>query len=392
MPSAARLRLVYLAYYGNVGAFMPFFPAYLAGLGFSGKEIGGIQLLPSLLAPVVAPAWATWADRHAGPGRALRRATTVAALAALALPFVRTPAQVAAVVLAMALGDRAVVPLLDAVTLERCRTGGGTAYARIRLFGSIGFVLLSSAVGLLLAARGSRPADPLVPWLVVGLVAGYALAAQGTGGAGPAGARPALEDVRDLLASRPLQFLFGACTLHWIACAPYHVFFGVFVKDLGLPADVAGLGMAVGVVAEIGVLALFPLLQRRFRLRTLFGAAFLGSALRWALLARLSGAAPIVALQLMHGLTFGLYWACTTAAMAAFVPPRLRATGQALYSAIVFGLGNAIGSGLSGLGYDRLRAVGPLYTRAAVLELCLAAVVLAGALPLRRPAARGAGA
>jgi PPP family 3-phenylpropionic acid transporter len=51
------------------------------------------------------------------------------------------------------------------------------------------------------------------------------------------------------------------------------------------------------------------------------------------------------------------------------VPVRLRATGQALFSALVFGAGNAAGYALSGAGYDRFGSAAPLYSFAAAAEL-----------------------
>jgi hypothetical protein len=69
---AARLRALYFLYYGNVGTYLPFFAVYLQGMGFSGQQIGVIQMLPSFpLAPVVAVAWATYADHRATPQAAL---------------------------------------------------------------------------------------------------------------------------------------------------------------------------------------------------------------------------------------------------------------------------------------------------------------------------------
>src|SRR6266496_1247211 len=165
---ATRLRALYFLYYGNVGTVLPFFAVYLQGLGFSGKQIGIIQMLPSFpLAPIVAIAWATFADHRATPQRALRLATGWVALAVLLLPFARTPFEVGAVVVLMALGDRAVVPLTASVTIEWCRENPGVAYARVRLFGSLGFIALTVAAGRLLTLRGGRPADLLVPTTVV---------------------------------------------------------------------------------------------------------------------------------------------------------------------------------------------------------------------------------
>lgn len=378
MAPAWRLRLLYLLHYGAVGALLPYFAPYLRGLGFSGAEIGAVQMLGPLAGLVAPLAWAAHADRSGAPERALRRATGLAALAALLLPLARTPLAVAAVVLLMALGDRAVVPLLDALTLAEVRARPGASYARVRLAGSLGFAALALGVGALLAARGDRPADPLVPFAVVALLAALALTARGLPHAAPAeGRRPGLADVRTLLSDRALLGLLAASALHWLACAPFHVFFGVLVRERGLPSTVTGLGMGAGVLAEVVFLLWFPRLQGRFRLRTLLLVAFLGSALRWGLLAVASGAPALIALQLLHGLTFGLFWGSAVAALARLVPPRLRATGQALFSTVVFAGGNALGYQLAGLAFDHYGGAAPLFGWAALIELVplLAAVL-----------------
>jgi MFS transporter, PPP family, 3-phenylpropionic acid transporter len=386
VSATTRLRLFYLLYYGNVGTYLPYFAAYLRGRGFSGGEIGAVQMVPSLLAPAVALSWASYADHRASPQRALRLASAWAAIAVLALPFARAPWQVGAVVALMSIGDRAVVPLVDSITLDFCRRTPGVSYARVRLFGSIGFIAASLAAGWALTVRGDRAADPLVPVLVAALVVGYALVARHTPSAAGHEERPAARGLASLARDRRLHLLLAASAVHWAACAPYHLLFGVFVRDRGLPSDVTGVGVGIGVAAEIAALILFPRLERRVPLRGLFAIAFLGSAVRWALLSRATGAFPVAALQVLHGLTFGLFWGCATHALADAVPAPLRATGQAAFTAIVFGGGNAVGYALSGIGYDRLGGAGPLFAFAAAAELASLALVL---VPLR---ARSAGA
>lgn len=382
MDPAARLCLFYFLYYGNVGAFLPHFAAYLRGLGFTGEAIGAVQLVPSLLAPAVAMAWGAWADRAGTPARALGRAAAVAAVAALLLPIARTPLAVGAVLVAQALGDRAVVPLADAVTVEWCRAHPDRSYARIRLWGSIGFVVLAVGVGAALAARGNRAADLLVPVVVTGCVAGYALAAHRVPAAAPHPHRPGRAELSALLRDRRLLVLLAACAFHWGACAPYHLFFGVLVRDLGLPAHVTGLGMGVGVAGELAVLLAYPRLSARLGLRATFAIAFLGSVVRWLLVSRITAAPLLVGVQLLHGLTFGLFWGSAMEALAGTVPAPLRATGQALFAAVVFGAGNAAGYFLTGLGYDRLGGAAPLFAVAAAVELVpLAAVLLSAAAP-----------
>ncbi|HEX8907991.1 MAG TPA: MFS transporter, partial [Anaeromyxobacteraceae bacterium] len=195
--------------------------------------------------------------------------------------------------------------------------------------------------------------------------------------------RPRARDALALLRDRRLLALLVACAVHWGACAPFHLLFGVFVRDLSLPASVTGLAMAAGVGAEVLALLAYPRLAGRFGPRALFAVAFAGTALRWALLARATTAPALVLLQLLHALTFGVFWGASMQAMAALVPAPLRATGQALYAAVVFGAGNGLGYQLAGAGYDRFGGVGPLFGWAALVELVPLALSAALAAPRR---------
>jgi PPP family 3-phenylpropionic acid transporter len=378
MPTAprSRLRLFYFLYYGSVGANLPFFAPYLRGLGFTGEQIGTVQMIGPIVAAPVALTWASAADRLSAPSRALALAAVWSFSAAVFLPFARTPLSLAAVVLLQSLAERAVVPLADSVSLGWIRAEPELSYGRLRLFGSLGFIALSQGVGLLLAARGDLAADRAVPVVIAACVGGYALAAQGLRAPPAHGARPRATDLLALVKDRRFIALLAVCAVHWAACSPYHLMFGVFVRDAGLSASVTGLAMSAGVAAEVVALFAFRRLEGRLSTRGLFALAFAGSALRWFLLSRARGAPAIVALQLFHGLTFGVYWGTSMRALSEIVPPVLRATGQALFVAVVFGGGNAIGFQLAGIGYDRLGGAGPLYAVAAGVEALLLVVTL----------------
>jgi PPP family 3-phenylpropionic acid transporter len=303
-------------------------------------------------------------------------ATAWAFLAVLFLPAARLPFAVGAVLLAYSLADRAVVPLVDSVTVEWAAHHPATSYASIRLYGSVGFAVLTSVVGLVLTWRGDRPGDPLVPVAVVACVGAYALVARRLSAAPAPPHPPRFREMAGLLAHGPLLALLAVFSIHWGATAPFHLLFGLFVRDLGLPASVTGIGMTVGVAAEVAALLAFPRIAGRFSLRTILAASFTVSALRWFLLSRASGALALIGLQLLHAFTFGLFWGAAMDAMSRAVPSRLRATGQALFAAVVFGLGNAVGYQLSGLGYDRWHGVGPLFAWAGAVELLALAALL----------------
>lgn len=377
-----KLRALYFLYYAGVGTSLFYFAPYLRGLGFSGAEIGAVTMASQLVAAFSALAWGAVTDRLADPARTLRLCASGAFLAGCGLPFARTPLQVGLTLSLSTACSGGIVPLVDSVTVEAVRMG----YARTRLFGSIGFIVAAQGLGLLLTARGDAGGDRVMPLAFVACALGTALSALSLPRVPATHARVALADLRGLARSAPLLALLAVCALHWACCAPYHLLFGVLVRDRGLPSSLTGLGSALGVLAEVFALLLFPALERRFPLRALLGVALAVTSLRWLLVAQAQSAAALVLLQLLHGLTFGLWWGCAVESMARLVPARLRATGQALFSALVFGAGNAAGTALSGIGYDRLGSAGPLFAAAAGVELLplLLVVLLARPLALSR--------
>ena len=170
-----RLGGVYFLHYGYVGAVLGYLAPYLRGLGFSGEAIGGVSMAAQLVAAPAALLWGHAADRRGSRAATLRLCALGALVALCALPWARTPLAVGAVLVAQAAFGAAVVPLLDSLTMEWARGEASRSYARTRLFGSLGFVVVAQGLGLWLAARGDRPADPLVPLSAVACVAGYAL-------------------------------------------------------------------------------------------------------------------------------------------------------------------------------------------------------------------------
>lgn len=380
-----RLRWFYFLYYAGVGTFLSYFAPYLRGLGFSGEQIGWVTFAQQTVGAPAALVWGSLADRLGARPRALALCTAGMFLALSGLPFARTPAQVGLLLVLSALFSGAVVPLVDSTTVEAVKREPGHSYARTRLWGSIGFVVTAQGLGLLLAARGDRPADAAMPFAYLACIAGFTAVAQGFARApeakGASGQRPHWRDALALLRNPRLLLLLAICAIHWAACAPYHLMFGVLVRDHGLSSGVTGAGLSLGVLAEVLALLSFPALLRRFPVRALFAVAFAGSALRWALVGAAHGAVALVSLQLLHALSFGIWWGCAVEAMQQVVPVRLRATGQAIFSAVVFAGGNALGYALSGRGYDRFGSASPLYTWAGAAELLPLVLLLA---PLSR--------
>jgi PPP family 3-phenylpropionic acid transporter len=327
-------------------------------------------------------AWAWLADRTKQHARVLRLVSLGACLGFFPLLFARRFGAVLAAWIGYALFSVGIGGLVDALAIARTRAGAD--YGRMRFWGSLGFVVAALSAGALLAARGARRADPLVPVMVWLALAATFAASLRLGGTGEQSAHPRLADARALLADRRIRLLLLAGPLHWACSAPYNVYFGVFLHDLRLSPLVSGASFCIGVTAEMLVLLFFRRVQARASLEDLLAVAFAGSAARWFATSHVHATWLLVALQSLHGLTFGLFWGAGIALLAESVPPSLRATGQALF-VMSNNLGTALGNVATGALYDAGGAQ-RLFLLAALVEV----VPLAMALNARRGRARDA--
>ena len=74
-------------------------------------------------------------------------------------------------------------------------------------------------------------------------------------------------------------------------------------------------------------------------------AALALAALRWLLIGHFAGDLPILLLaQSLHAFSFGVFHAVSIHLIHQFFPGSLQGRGQALYSSLSFGAGNAVGS------------------------------------------------
>jgi len=372
--SSRLLAAFYVCAFISVGIATPYLSPYLSDLGLSGGQIATVlSLLPicNLGVPLL---WGWIADRTHRHDRVLRVAAFGSALGVALLARATTFRAALPAYALFAVFNVGVGPVVD--TLAVASSPQGRGYGRVRLWGSFGFLVAAALGGLVLAARGSRPADPLVPLMMLGgLCAAGAMSFAIRRNPQAHRPKPHLADMAALWRDRRFRLLLLIAGLHWMALAPYNVFFGLLLRNRHLSPAVGGAAFAVGVIAEGAVMYWFSNLRRAFRLETLLCVAFAATVLRWALVSWVGSAFWMVALQALHGLTFGLFWITGISLLNEIVPASVRATGQALYLAAMLGLGSLIGYRATGLILDLFHDVGPAFRTAALIELIPLAIV-----------------
>jgi PPP family 3-phenylpropionic acid transporter len=371
MPPAIRLSTYFGAYFLYMGAFVPYFALYLAARGLSAGEIALVLAMPQV-ARIVAPSFWGWLADRSGAARGIVIGSGCAILAGyLVLGAADGALALALVMLAMSLASAGAMPLVEAITLASLE-GRAERYGPIRMWGSIGFIAGVMGTGVWLDAH--------VPQSLLGVILVLAALALGTAfllpvarlAAPGAGAEARLGQV---LRRPEVAALLAACCCMSAAHGALYGFFSLHAEALGYSKTAIGALWTLGVVAEIVVFLAWPQLARRYSLRGLLIAAFLCAVARFAAIGWGTHVLVLlVAAQLLHAATFGVFHAASVAAVHRLFTGRLQARGQTLYSSLSYGLGGGAGLLVAGWSWEAL-GPGLSFTLSSVFALAGAALV-----------------
>lgn len=380
----AALRRAYFVFFFAFGSYQPFLNLHFKQIGLSGSQIGlmaAIWPAASFLAP---PLFGSLADARGRIGR-----TTAGLMIAAAFPFALMPGlsgfwALLPALIAFALTISPVMPLLDTAAVTAASAGDlRNSYGRIRRFGSLGYMAGVIVLGQLAERLGLGYALYATP---VALVAGGLMTARlgdtrspNTTRERPSGLSQLFAHLRRAAAgvwrNRPLRLFYVAGGLAQLGAISYNAFFAIYAHDLGISDGWIGILLAVAVTSEVGVLSLAHRIEARIGAFGLFALGVAGQLVRWSAMALAANLWLIVALQLLHGLTFAAFWAGAVGVVQKWTDPGSRASGQALWAAVSRGLAGAAGTLIAGRIYDAF-GVRTLFWCAA--GMAAAALVLAG--------------
>ena len=333
----------------TTGFLQPFVPLYLQAAGLDEARIGLVAGAGAALALVVQPLLGKLSD-HFDARRPFVIATALLAAAAyLAFPYLHGAV---AFLAAVALGANAFMYMqgVGGVLVGRlaAQGQGGATYANYRVWGSIGYVFVSLATGLLLNRPGGLPPGraPLDPVFRFGplLFLGVAVLAWWL----PDPRRPKSDEPpgRVRIAPNLARFL-AADFLYVVALYGASNFLSIFVRSVGGSGLWITGTFVTGVIAEVLVMRRSGAFSDRYGRRPLLVCAYLLLPLRLALYAPATGPGWVLAVQSLHGLNFGIVGAVAIAFVNDQADHRTRGALQARLSMIT-ALAGAVGPALLG--------------------------------------------
>lgn len=342
---------------------LPFLPLLFARRGLGPVEIGWVMMVVPVSGVLVPPIWGALADFYKSRVLLLRVACLGCAVSVLLLwpEWGLLGALLGMSVLC--LFRASLTPLIDALAYAQLKDK--RTYPKVRLWGSIGFIVFVTLVGRMEAS--DRPTILLgVPAVAYAISALTTLRFSSVQAASSSGR--GFGELRRL--SPVLIFLCLGNLSYYAGHAVLDGFFALHARALGHSEAFIGRAWAIGVVAETGIMFVAPRLQARFQKLPWLALCGGVAALRWYGLSVVQTEVGVLAVQTLHGVTFGLWYISMVAAVQSRAPEALRTSVQSIAQA-------SLGAGAAG----GFLIAGPIFERfggaAAFRFACIAAAIAA---------------
>ena len=338
-----RLSRFYFFYYFFVGSFVPYWGIYLQSENFSPSSIG-ILLSLFQISRIVAPNFWGWLADHTGHRvKWIKLTSFLGLIGFIGIFWAKGFFWIFLVMSALSLFTSSTLPLAESLTLAHLATTDGH-YSRIRLWGSIGFIVASLFLGYLIDLQGIN----ILLWVLLITQAIIFFLSNTIPEAKEIHHKKNDLSIWKIIKTPSVVALLIGCTLMVSAHGVLYNFYSIYLKEHGYSTATIGWLWAVGVICEIFIFMLMPKILRRYSLKTILLISLFLGVIRFILI----GASPdqfylLLIAQMFHAATFGSFHAASIEVIAYFFKGRNQSRGQAIYNSVAYGIGGTIG-GLGG--------------------------------------------
>ena len=358
-------------YCAHGALFNPYLPLWLKSLGLDVVVISvlcSVQASTRMFAPY---AWGALSDRTGERAKLMRWGAVLALLASGGLWFQGGAVWLGVVLLLIYVQTSGMMPMTEAAVAHVVTHNGVFStklYGRVRLWGSLGFMLAVMAAGAWYEHVGMGSFPLIVTLSLLALVVS-AFRMPDVKEAHAAVTQPAMP-MAPVLAQPVVRWFFASVFFHILSHMGIYSFFSLYMDSLGYSKTMIGLLWAVSVTVEI----CWFFTQSRWMPRLSLSAWLVlcagVMALRMGVTASLASTLWLLALmQALHALTFAAHHSACIALVSHHFPGRLRGRGQALYIIVGYGVPGVIG-GLVGGQLSARWGLSSVFWATSVMAVC----------------------
>lgn len=359
MSPAVKLRILYFLAFSCTAAWLPIFADYLKERGLTGIEIGTILSITPLMMFLVQPFYGMLADR-VGYKKCLIGSSFFAAVSYVFYLFDGNFTSFFIITVGMSLFYNTVQPLLDSLSLKLIEQDTSFSYGTLRVAGAAGWAITGTVVGHYIDSVNTSVIFifSAISMLLTFL---FSFSLQADHPSSVSSASRPTHDFKAVFANRNLLFLLLCVVLISTGGTTIWNFYSIYMKENGASASLVGYGISFQGLCELPVFYYSAKIIRKFGVKTTLQITVFALSLRMLLYGVIDNPHAALFIELLHGISWSLFWVVCVEYVNSLVSKDWRATGQSLLYAAYFGVGAIAGNFWTGNLYDMPMKVSSIF-------------------------------
>jgi PPP family 3-phenylpropionic acid transporter len=356
------LRTYVFLYYASALFVLGYFPLYFQSIGFSKLQIGSIFAFGPTIGIFANLFWGYISDKFQVIKRLLLFILVMQFSFVLLLMATKQYTLIFIFMLSMFFFQASITPLTDSLSLLTTQAYG-KSFAGLRSFGSIGFALTALAINPVFQKIGYSYTLILYS---IALAIAFVSCTQITERVGEM-KRVSFKGLFKLLGNRQVVLTLLSIFILAIAHRTNDNFLSLYLKEIGMEKYL-GYAFMMSALSEVPIFLLLGKYGERFNAFHLLALAAFFYAVRFFIVAQANDPVFVILAQLMHSITFGMFYITAIRVIANLLPNEYRSSGQALFTITFSGFASITSGVLGGWLYE-YGSGRTLYTAISLLAL-----------------------
>ncbi|MBF0227350.1 MAG: MFS transporter [Desulfobacterales bacterium] len=338
----------YFLYFGIMGVTLPYFNLYCYKLGFSGYEIGLLSAVKTMVSVVFGLFWGGIADFLGIRKQLYIFCSFMGLLLFFFYLFVTDFKLVLLISVVYTMFYAPVIAFLEAFTMD-C-LDNKKVYGKIRLWGSISFIIISIIIGKLIDLYS-------VKIILFAVLIGSLLQSLFSFSV-PYVSHAKMENESKkldwLLKPKLLIFLFCAF-LMLVSHSTYYGYYSIYLENIGFDKTFIGITWAVAVMSEIIVMMKSDYIFKKFSLEIVLIFSFIAASARWVIIGFSDNFLFLIIAQVFHAFTYGSFHMASIIYIDRESSKNAKTIGQVINNGVTYGFGMMIGFLINGFFYEYVK-------------------------------------
>lgn len=373
LSEANKVRILYFLVFCCTAAWLPILADYCKEQGLSPIRTSIILNLTPLLMFLVQPFYGMLADRL-GYKKTMLYSSLFAGFCYGLYLFHGGFLYLFVITVFMALFYNTLQPVLDSLSLQLVKNNPAFSYGTLRIAGAAGWAFTSMINGQLIDTWNTTVIFA-VSAISMLLTFAFAFTLSGEKAKTTIVADQQFKNARVVIADRTLLFLLFCVFLVSMGGSTIWYFYSSYMKENGASASLVGYGLSLQGICELPFFYFSARIIGKIGIRLTLVLTVISLALRLFLYSITRNPYLALPIELLHGVSWSLFWVACVEYVDKLVDERWRATGQSLLYASYFGVGTIVGNFWTGYLSGIKMKIGEVFLLNAGIVLAVALLI-----------------